>query len=68
VSEGTPVKINLGRGEFGYLMRIPNEWYEEDKQAKENRLRSQESEMHSKATQDYYGKLDIQHKRGLPPE
>jgi len=68
ISEGSPVKLDMGRGETGYLMRIPKEWHDEDQEAKETRLRAQESEMHSRATQEYYGKLDIQHKRGLPPE
>jgi len=68
ISEGSPVKIDLGRGETGYLMRIPSEYYQEDQNAKEQNLRAKEQQMHTKATQDYYGRLDIQHKRGLPPE
>lgn len=43
--EGSPVKISLGGGEQGYLMRIPKEWYDEDQKAKQDALDAQESAM-----------------------
>ena len=61
--EGSPVKINLGRGEQGYLMRQPREWYLEDQQAKEAELKAREAEMVDRARQDTYGKLEINHRK-----
>lgn len=57
--EGSPVKISLGRGEQGYLMRIPNEFYEEDQQSKEADIQSREADMIRAAKQDNYGKVEI---------
>ena len=57
--EGSPVKINLGRNEHGYLMRIPREWFEEDQKAKELELKAREEQMVQKAKQETYGKLEI---------
>ena len=57
--EGSPVKISLGRGEQGYLMRIPREWYEEDQIAKELELQAREEQMVQKAKQETYGRLEI---------
>lgn len=61
VSEGTPVKINLGRGEIGYLMRQRQEWYDEDQNQKETELREQEASMLNRAKQEnFYGKLEVE--------
>jgi hypothetical protein len=65
VSEGSPVKLNLGRGEVGYLMRVPREFYLEDQQAKEDELQAREADMLDKAKSGHYGRLDI--KRGSQP-
>jgi hypothetical protein len=57
--EGSPVKISLGRGEQGYLMRIPRDWYEEDQHAKELELQAREEQMVQTAKKETYGRLEI---------
>lgn len=58
-AEGSPAQIDLGRGEKGYLMRIPKEWYEEDQQAKEQELKSREETMVDTRADGRYGKVEI---------
>lgn len=57
--EGSPVKIGVGRGVQGYLMRIPVEWYNEDQLAKELQLQELEEQMVQRAKTETYGKLEI---------
>lgn len=61
--EGSPVKINLGRGEQGYLMRIPKEWYEEDQAAKQEEIAEIEEQMIPNEP-GHYGKVVIERNRG----
>lgn len=51
--EGSPVQVSVGGGVKGYLMRIKEEWYKEDQQAKEAQLKEQENAMKTNASQDY---------------
>lgn len=64
-SLGTPVRINLGRGDTGYLMRQPKEYFDEDQAAKEMELRSREESL-IQNKQDTYGKIEIN--RGSDPK
>lgn len=61
-AEGSPVQVNLGRGEKGYLMRQRKEWYDEDQQAKQQAIAEQEQDMIRRAKQEHYGNIEI--KRG----
>jgi len=58
-SEGSPVKVSLGRGETGYLMRQKKEWYDEDQAAKEAEIKAREESMIDQATRENYGKFEI---------
>ena len=56
--EGSPVQIRVGGGLTAYLMRIKNEWYEEDQAAKQIEVNDLENSLKSDSNSDY-GKLDI---------
>jgi hypothetical protein len=58
---GTPVRIHVGGDEFGYLMRIKKEWYEEDQAAKQAGVLGMEQGMKDQTNEDKgrYGKVDI---------
>ena len=58
-AEGSPVKISMGGGEQGYLMRIPKEWYEEDQKAKQDEIDARETQMIRRHKQDHYGIAEI---------
>lgn len=50
----------VGRGVTAYLMRIPREFWLEDQQAKENRVKEVEAEMRRSAKQaGDYGKVEV---------
>jgi len=58
--EGSPVKISLGHGEHGYLMRIPEEFYKEDQKRKQDDIDATEAAMRRKPKEDgYYGEVKI---------
>lgn len=57
--EGSPVKMPLGRGEVGYLMRQPNEFYEEDQAAKQAEVKAREETMISKRSDGTYGSIEV---------
>jgi hypothetical protein len=59
VSEGSPVKVNLGLGDTGYLMRQREEFYQEDQAAKEQDIRDREQEMLDTSRRENYGKVEI---------
>lgn len=40
--QGTKISRNLGGGLVGYLMRIPQDWYDEDMAAEQERVNEQE--------------------------
>lgn len=59
-AEGTPQQISVGGGNKAYLMRIKDEWYQEDKAAKANNVDETEKAIKEQARQaSDYGKLNI---------
>lgn len=54
---GAAATTHVGGGMQGVLMRIPQEWYDEDQDAKENRLRETEAAMSSSDAD--YGSVNI---------
>lgn len=57
--EGSPVQVSVGGGTKAFLMRQKAEWYKEDQDTKEARLKEQEGAMRADAMAGTYGKLQI---------
>lgn len=57
-AEGSNVSLHVGHGTKGVLMKLPREWYNEDQQAKEDTLKTQESAMKQETEETYRGKLE----------
>lgn len=55
--EGTPVKISVGGGKQAYLMRIREDWYKEDQEAKQKQIAELEEGMKQKAKDSFYGDI-----------
>jgi len=60
-SQGTSsvVEKGVGGGKKAILMRIPEEFYKEDQQVKQDHVDQLEASMRREATKDRYGKLDV---------
>ena len=59
-SEGTVKQLSVGAGKKAYVMRIRQDWYDEDQKAKNVEVDSIEATIKKKATADgRYGKLSI---------
>lgn len=57
---GTPVRIHTGGGEYGYLMRIKREWYDEDQNVKIKRNKETEIGLtRQEEVEGRYGKVEI---------
>ena len=56
---GSGKRVISNDGTTSYLMKIKKEWYEEDKKAKADAIKEQESAMKQEATQGMYGKLNL---------
>ena len=58
--EGSPVKVSVGQGVQGYVMRQKQEWFDEDQKAKNARNDELEAQMKREAKDaGFYGKLQI---------
>lgn len=58
--EGSPVKVSVGQGVQGYVMRQKQEWFDEDQKAKNARNDELEAQMKREAKDaGFYGKLKI---------
>jgi hypothetical protein len=58
--EGSPIKVSVGGGQQAYVMRIREDWYNEDQTAKQTQINELESNMQKEALQNSdYGKLKI---------
>lgn len=58
--EGSPVKVSVGQGIQGYVMRIKQEWYDEDKAKKDARVDAIERGLVREAKEQAdYGKLTV---------
>lgn len=51
--------IDLGGGDKGLLMKIPNEYWEEDQKVKEDRLKAQEDALKHPALEGRFGTISI---------
>jgi hypothetical protein len=58
-TSGTAAEAAVGKGEKAVLLRIKQEWYDEDQDAKQAYVNKTEEAMHEKALDGTYGKLDI---------
>ena len=55
---GTPVRIHTGGDEYGYLMRIKKEWYEEDQEAKKKKRMDIEQDLTQQTKEEgRYGEI-----------
>lgn len=57
--EGSPVKVHLGGGEQGYLMRQRKEWYEEDQKRKQDAIDDTESAMKRRSIMEGHGSIEV---------
>jgi hypothetical protein len=57
--EGSVVTASVGGGIKGILMRIKNEWYKEDQDAKRDLNTKSELSMKQQASEGMYGKIEI---------
>ena len=58
--EGSPVKVSVGGGLQGYVMRIKQEWYDEDKAKKDAHVNAIERGLVREAKeQTDYGKISV---------
>ena len=58
--EGSPVRVSVGQGIQGYVMRIKQEWYDEDKAKKDARIDAIERGLVREAKeQSDYGKITV---------
>lgn len=58
--EGSPVKVSVGQGIQGYVMRQKKEYYDEDQATKQRAVDELEGSMHKEAKgEGFYGKLKI---------
>jgi len=57
--EGSPVQVSVGGGTKAYLMRQKADWYQEDQNTKETRLKELEGAMRTDATKGMYGTIKI---------
>lgn len=61
--EGSPVQVSVGGGVQGYVMRIKQEWYDEDKAKKDAHVDAIERGLVREAKeQSDYGKISVSNK------
>jgi hypothetical protein len=58
-AEGTKAQVVVGQNQKAFVMKIHKDYYEEDQQAKQEKVTSLESSTKQKALDGTYGKLDI---------
>lgn len=59
---GTDSVASVGGGQKAYLLRIREDWYKEDQDAKQAQVDASEALMREKALDGNYGKLEISRK------
>lgn len=57
--EGSPATAQVGNGTKAYVLRIKDEWYQEDQAAKQALVKQTEEATRDKALDGTYGKLEI---------
>lgn len=58
-TEGSDATASVGQGTKAYLLRIRDEWYEEDQAAKQAQVNATEEATRQQALDGTYGKLDV---------
>lgn len=58
-SEGSAAVASVGRGMTAYVLRIREDWYKEDQEAKSARVDQSEAATLEKAADGTYGKVEI---------
>ena len=58
-ADGSLAVVDVGQNQKAYVMRIPDEYYEEDQAAKQAHVNDTETAMREKALDGTYGKLEI---------
>lgn len=58
-ADGTNAQARLGKGETGFVLRIKEEYYQEDQAAKQAYVAKTEDTMKGEAQNGTYGKLDL---------
>ena len=58
-NEGTDATASVGQGERAYVLRIRQDWYDEDQKAKQEHINNTEAATREKALDGTYGKLEI---------
>jgi len=58
-AEGSVKQISVGGGDKAFLMRIPQEWYDEDQDAKLAHLKSLEDATKKDALSGHYGDIKL---------
>lgn len=56
---GSVKEFSVGGGQRAVLMRIPDEWYQEDQAAKQQHVKALEDSTRKDALSGHYGKLDL---------
>lgn len=60
-SEGSPVRVSVGGGMYGYVMRIKNEYFKENRQAHDRHVDESEKQMIKDAKKKAdYGDITIE--------
>jgi hypothetical protein len=62
-ADGSLTQVPVGKGENGYLMRIPKEFWEEDQKTKQEYVDATEAATKRDALDGTYGKLDMKYGR-----
>lgn len=58
-ADGSVAKASVGKGETGFVLRIKDEWYQEDQAAKQAYVNKTEEATKGEALNGTYGKLEI---------
>lgn len=61
--EGSPQTVALGGGTKGLVVRIKQEWFDEDQKIKEQRAADMEASIHPDAVEGGYGDVSKEQKR-----
>ena len=60
VQAGSIVRVPAGQGRYHYLMKIPQEWYEDDKARGQERVDATENSLHEQSKKEgFFGELKI---------
>lgn len=57
--EGSVSQVSVGQGQKAYVVKIKQEWYEEDQARKQRRVNELEDATKAKALDGTYGKLEV---------